>query len=192
MKLDILFHYDVNPTTGEITFIGKEEVTVDTSKKSTSTSKVSTSTATETLGGDTPKLVLEDSKYLINPAAASALGAVAGDTIHVHYRKHGDAMVPSIGKSERLGVKSGNKLTKTLTVSYRGAANTKLSEYGTEFTFEPTDKEGIFYLIGDRSVLPTVEDLGAVNINDDLELDSLDNLDLDNSSTDISGLDLTF
>lgn len=191
MKLDILFHYDVNPTTGEITFIGKEEITVDTSKK-TSTTKASTSTAKEVLGGDTPKLVLEDSKYLINPAAASALGVEAGDTIHIHYRKHGDTMVPSIGKSERLGVKSGNKLTKTLAVSYRGAANTKLSEYGTEFTFEPTDKDGIFYLVGDRSIIPSVEDLDAVEINDDIELDSLEDLDLDNSSTDINGLDLTF
>ena len=30
MKLDILFHYDVNEETGEITFIGKEEISVDT------------------------------------------------------------------------------------------------------------------------------------------------------------------
>ena len=79
MKLDILFHYDVDPTTGEIKFIGKEEVTVDTGKKTASTSKASTSTAKEILGGDTPKLVLEDSKYLINPAAASALGVEAGE-----------------------------------------------------------------------------------------------------------------
>ena len=30
MKLDILFHYNVDENTGEITFIGKEEITVDT------------------------------------------------------------------------------------------------------------------------------------------------------------------
>lgn len=33
MKLDILFHYDVNEETGEITFIGKEEISVDTATK---------------------------------------------------------------------------------------------------------------------------------------------------------------
>ena len=27
MKLDILFHYNVDENTGEITFIGKEEIT---------------------------------------------------------------------------------------------------------------------------------------------------------------------
>ena len=192
MKLDILFHYEVDPTTGEVKFIGKEEVTVDTGKKTTSTSKASTSTAKEILGGDSPKLVLEDSKYLINPAAASALGVEAGDTIHIHYRKNGSAMVPSIGKSELLGVKSGNKLTKTLSVSYRGAANTKLAEYGTEFTFAPTDKDGIFFLVGDRTMIPSLDDIDTIEINDDIELDSLDNLDLDNSSTDINGIDLTF
>ena len=101
-------------------------------------------------------------------------------------------MVPSIGKSELLGVKSGNKLTKTLSVSYRGAANTKLAEYGTEFTFAPTDKDGIFFLVGDRTVIPSLDDIDTIEINDDIELDSLDNLDLDNSSTDINGLNLTF
>ena len=33
MKLDIIMHYEVNEHTGEVVFIGKEEVTVDTAKK---------------------------------------------------------------------------------------------------------------------------------------------------------------
>ena len=33
MKLDILMHYDVDEQTGEVKFIGKEEVSVDTSVK---------------------------------------------------------------------------------------------------------------------------------------------------------------
>ena len=33
MKLDIVMHYSVDETTGEITFIGKDEIKVDTAKK---------------------------------------------------------------------------------------------------------------------------------------------------------------
>ena len=40
MKLDILMHYEVNETTGEIKYIGKEEITVDSA--STKASKSST------------------------------------------------------------------------------------------------------------------------------------------------------
>ena len=31
MKLDVIFHYEVNEMTGEMTFLGKDEITVDTS-----------------------------------------------------------------------------------------------------------------------------------------------------------------
>jgi hypothetical protein len=44
MKLDIIFHYEVNEQTGEITFIGKDEITVDTAKKTTSTKSTKTKT----------------------------------------------------------------------------------------------------------------------------------------------------
>ena len=39
MKLDIIFHYNVNEQTGEITYIGKDEVTVDTATKTSKASK---------------------------------------------------------------------------------------------------------------------------------------------------------
>ena len=35
MKLDILFHYNVDEQTGEITYIGKEEIKVETLKNKT-------------------------------------------------------------------------------------------------------------------------------------------------------------
>ena len=45
MKLDILMHYEINEQTGEVKFIGKEEITVDTAEKAvkkTATKAVST------------------------------------------------------------------------------------------------------------------------------------------------------
>ena len=38
MKLDIIMHYSVNETTGEIVFLGKDEIKVDTAKKTTTSS----------------------------------------------------------------------------------------------------------------------------------------------------------
>ena len=40
MKLDILMHYEVNEMTGEVKFIGKEEISVDTASTKRTTSKV--------------------------------------------------------------------------------------------------------------------------------------------------------
>lgn len=191
MKLDILFHYNVDETTGEITFIGKEEVKVDTATTTTKAPAKSKAAKADAkiLGGTTPKLVLEDAKYNINQAAADALGVEVGGTLHIHYRKNGKVMAPAIGTSETLGVKAGNKLTNSLSVSYRGANNEKLAEYGSEFEFVSTDKPGVFWLVGDKSVLPDPEDLDTVEIDDTIELDSLN--DLVDNNTEISGLDLT-
>ena len=43
MKLDVIMHYNVDEKTGEITYIGKEEVTVDTAKTASKASKSSSS-----------------------------------------------------------------------------------------------------------------------------------------------------
>lgn len=179
MKLDILMHYEINEQTGEVQFIGKEEITVDTAKK-TSSSK--------TLGGDVPKLVLESNKYALNEAACKLLKVEAGTTLYINYPKKDGKYVPVIGASEAFGVKSGNKLTKSLTVSYRGAANEKLAEFGTNFEFIESEREGVYYLKGDKIV--TAKQENAIEIDDTFELDDLEDLDLD-ESTDISTIDLT-
>jgi hypothetical protein len=180
MKLDILMHYEVNEQTGEVTFIGKEEISIDTVKKASSP---------KTLGGDEPKLVLESNKYALNEAACKLLNVEPGATLHIIYPKKDGRYVPVIGQSEAFKVKSGNKLTKSLTVSYRGAANEKLSEFGTNFEFVETETPGIFYLKGDK-IVETSE--GAIEIDDSFELDDLEDIDLDlEESTDISTIDLT-
>lgn len=174
-------HYEVNEQTGEVTFIGKEEINIDTAKKPSSP---------KTLGGDEPKLVLESNKYALNEAACKLLKVEAGTTLYINYPKKDGKYVPVIGASEAFGVKSGNKLTKGLTVSYRGAANEKLAEYGTNFEFIESEHPGIYYLKGDKVVSTKQEN--AIEIDDTFELDDLEDIALDlDESTDISTIDLT-
>ena len=63
MKLDILFHYDVNEQTGEITYIGKEEIHVDTvATKKAASSKSSSAKVDE---NPEPIITLDSNKFLL-------------------------------------------------------------------------------------------------------------------------------
>lgn len=171
MKLNIIFHYDVDEQTGEITFIGKEEVTVDTaSEKKSSTKK----TSTKVDNNPEPLITLESNKLVLTQGAADLLGVYEGCRIDVKYKKQGKANVPVIGTGKAFGKEdSGNKLTKTNTVSYRGASNEKLSTYGTIFKLEPTDVEGVFYLKGDKEPSETKVPDEIINIEEELDLDNM-------------------
>ena len=176
MKLDIIFHYDVNEQTGEIVYIGKEEVTVDTaSEKKSSTKK----TSTKVDANPDPIITLDPNKLILTQGAVDLLQVCPDCRIDIKYKKKGKSTVPVIGTDSAFGTKSGNKLTKTNTVSYRGAANEKLSTYGTTFTLEPTETEGIFYLKGDKELSETKVPDEIINIEEALDLNSLDNIDID-------------
>ena len=176
MKLDIIFHYDVNEQTGEIVYIGKEEVTVDTaSEKKSSTKK----TSTKVDANPDPIITLDPNKLILTQGAVDLLQVCPDCRIDIKYKKKDKTTVPVIGTDSAFGTKSGNKLTKTNTVSYRGAANEKLSTYGTTFTLEPTETEGIFYLKGDKEPEETKVPDEIINIEETLDLNSLDNIDID-------------
>ena len=90
---------------------------------------------------DKPSVKLEDNKLVLNPTAVHLLGASAGDRICVSYTqlKNG-TFIPVIGTQEKMGDNvAGNKLTKALTVSYKGKQATTLGQYGTEFTLDMMD-----------------------------------------------------
>ena len=186
MKLNIIMHYEVNEQTGEITYLGKEEITVETAKAATPKPAKENTPA---ISNDKPTIVLDSSKLILNEKAVSLLGATAGDQIHIHYRKKDNILVPSIGKSEVMGVKAGNKLAKNSTISFRGQNNEKLAEFGNEFNLEPTDKDGIYYLVGNKELVPPASSIDCVEINDNIEIDDLDLID---DSETFTGLDLTF
>ena len=181
MKLDILFHYNVDENTGEITFIGKEEITVDTA---TSTKRQAKPVKVE---AKIEPLITHDSNKLILTTRAVDMMKICPDCrVDIKYKKKDKVPVPVIGTDAAFGTKGGNKLTKTNTVSFRGSANEKLAEYGSVFKLEPSEDEGIFYLIGDKMNKPIEDE--AIDIEGELDLDSLEELDIDDSS-DLEGFD---
>lgn len=184
MKLDILFHYDVNEQTGEITFIGKEEITVDTN---TTTKRKSTKVVVEE--NKDPLITLDSSKLILTTGAVELMNICADCRVDIKYKKKDKTSVPVIGTDAAFGIKGGNKLTKTNTVSFRGSANTKLAEFGTTFKLEPSEDSGIFYMIGDKMNNPIPED--TIDIEDELDLDALDELDINDDDTSLEGFDFT-
>ena len=185
MKLDIIFHYNVDEQTGEITYIGKDELTVDTSKSSSK----STSKTTKTDDNPNPIVTLDSNKLILSQGAVDLLQVCADCRVDIKYEKKDKKAVPIIGTDAAFGTKAGNKLTKSNTVSYRGAANEKLASYGTIFTLEPTSNEGIYYLVGDKEPEEIKVPDEIINIESELDMDPLESLDVD--TTDLSGFDFT-
>lgn len=181
MKLDILFHYNVDENTGEITFIGKEEITVDTA---TSTKRQAKPVKVE--ANIEPLITLDSNKLVLTTGAVDMMKICPDCRVDIKYKKKDKVSVPVIGTDAAFGTKGGNKLTKTNTVSFRGSANEKLAEYGSVFKLEPSEDEGIFYLIGDKMNKPVEDE--AIDIEGELDLDSLEELDIDDSS-DLEGFD---
>jgi len=143
IKLNVVLQY--NPETDTI---DSYKVTLDgVANKTTTTKKVGSSV--KKTGLDGLIVVREDGKLILSEQLLEELGAVHEDRINIVYEKIGDKSFPIIGKGTSFGGKeSGNKLTKTNTVQYRGKANELLAAFGTNFTLEPYS-EGIYKMIGD-------------------------------------------
>ena len=185
MKLDILFHYNVDEQTGEITFIGKEEITVDTA---TSTKRQAVKAAK--VENTAPLITLDSNKLVLTSGAVDLMQICADCRVDIKYKKRDKVAVPVIGTDAAFGTKGGNKLTKTNTISFRGSANEKLAEYGTTFTLEPSEDQGIFYLIGDKMNKAVPED-EVIDIEGELDLDALDALDIEDDGVDLEKFDFT-
>ena len=188
MKLDIIFHYDVNEQTGEITYIGKEEITVDTTKTTKYSSK---STSKKVDNNSEPLVTLDSNKLILTQGAVDLLQVCEDCRIDIKYEKKDKKAVPIIGTDSAFGTKGGNKLLKRNTVSYRGAANEKLATYGTTFKLEPTSNEGIYYLVGDAEPEEIKVPDEIVNIEDELDIDTLDDINLNLDDTELSNFDFT-
>lgn len=189
MKLDILFHYEVNEQTGEITYIGKEEISVDT-KATKSATKTSTKASTAKVDTN-PIITLEPNKLVLTQGAIDLLQVCADCRIDIKYKKKDKQAVPIIGTDTAFGTKSGNKLTKSNTVSYRGSANEKLSAYGTTFKLEPTEDEGIYYLVGDKVQEEISIPDEIIDIENELDIESLDNINIDEDDKDLEKFDFS-
>jgi hypothetical protein len=185
MKLDILSHYDVNEQTGEITFIGKEEIIVDTA---TSTKRQATK-AVKVEENKEPLITLDSNKLVLTTGAVELLNVCTDCRLDIKYKKKGKQTVPVIGTDSAFGTKGGNKLTKTNTISFRGSANDKLSEFGNIFKLEASEDDGIFYLLGNK-IENSISDDETIDIESELDMSALESFDIEDS-TDLSSFDFT-
>lgn len=189
MKLDILFHYEVNEQTGEITYIGKEEISVDTKATKSATKTSTKASAAKIDANPDPIITLDSNKLILTQGAVDLLQVCADCRVDIKYKKKDKKAVPIIGTDAAFGTKSGNKLTKSNTVSYRGAANEKLSAYGTTFKLEPTEDKGIYYLVGDKVQEENSVPDEIIDIENELDIESLDNINIDEDDKDLEKFD---
>lgn len=189
MKLDILFHYEVNEQTGEITYIGKEEISVDTKATKSATKTSTKASAAKVDANPDPIITLDSNKLILTQGAVDLLQVCADCRVDIKYKKKDKKAVPIIGTDAAFGTKSGNKLTKSNTVSYRGAANEKLSAYGTTFKLEPTEDKGIYYLVGDKIQEENSVPDEIIDIENELNIESLDNINIDEDDKDLEKFD---
>lgn len=189
MKLDILFHYEVNEQTGEITYIGKEEISVDTKATKSATKTSTKASAAKVDANPDPIITLDSNKLILTQGAVDLLQVCADCRVDIKYKKKDKKAVPIIGTDAAFGTKSGNKLTKSNTVSYRGAANEKLSAYGTTFKLEPTEDKGIYYLVGDKVQEENSVPDEIIDIENELNIESLDNINIDEDDKDLEKFD---
>ena len=189
MKLDILFHYEVNEQTGAITYIGKEEISVDTKATKSATKTSTKASAAKVDANPDPIITLDSNKLILTQGAVDLLQVCADCRVDIKYKKKDKKAVPIIGTDAAFGTKSGNKLTKSNTVSYRGAANEKLSAYGTTFKLEPTEDKGIYYLVGDKVQEENSVPDEIIDIENELDIESLDNINIDEDDKDLEKFD---
>ena len=122
--------------TKEATFGDFKEVT---KKATTRTKKIKDD------GDPVAKITLLDNKIQFNKAAIDLTGFEPEMKIDVKFEKKGRVVTPVLCQDS----KTGNKLTKTYTISFRGSRHDNLAEHGDIFELIPyPDKESYFKLKG--------------------------------------------
>jgi hypothetical protein len=95
-----------------------------------------------------PTVEVKENKLVISPKAISMIGCIVGERISInYYQENSEITFPVIGRSSVFADDdSGNKLTKSNTVSFKGFQKNVLLKYGSEFILEDF-KDGIFKLV---------------------------------------------
>lgn len=142
-------------------------------------SKKSTSTRSKKPKDDDPiaKATLLEGKIQLNAAAVELTGYSPEEKIDIQFEKKGKLSTPVMMRKD-----SGNRLTKTYTISCRGSKHDNLSEYGDVFELIPYEgKEGYFKLKGNLEkesdiieVPEEITDPEEMDLNDDSGIDVSD------------------
>ena len=183
----VLFTYEQDPETGEIKTLNREVINTDlgTKRKTKTSSRLPKDT------DPNPKITLESNKLVLNAAAAELMGISPEDRVELKYEKIGTKFCPIIGNQTAFGTSGGNRVTKSLTISFRGKAHDRLAEYGEVFTITAhTAKSNVFMLHGNHE--PEEVPQQEITVDDpdeDINLDELIGNDTDNNTTVMSAVD---
>lgn len=127
----------------------------------------------------TPTISLTENKLVLNQAAITLMDIAAGVKLDIKYEKSN----PVIGTNEAFGTKGGCLLTKSNSVSYRGAKNETLAKYGDEFIVEkhPTTA-GLFILKGNKiQEVVSDENINLDSTDEEFDLSDLIDGEIDSS-----------
>ncbi len=128
------------------------------------------------------KITLLEGKWQMNNACVELTGFEPEQKLEIKFEKRGRVTTPVLCEDE----KSGNRLTKTYTVSCRGSRHDNLAEYGDIFEVIPYEgKEGYFKLKGNIEKEDDIIDVPKEISVDDESMDINDD-----SGTDIGDFDL--
>lgn len=133
----------LDETTGELI---TREATLGDFKEVTKKTTTTRTKKPKDDGDPTPKITLLEGKWQMNNACIELTKFDPEQKLDIKFEKKGRTTTPVLCEDE----KSGNRLTKTFTVSCRGSKHDNLAEFGTIFEVIPYEgKEGYFKLIGD-------------------------------------------
>lgn len=135
----------VDDTTGEII---TREATLGDFKEVTAKKKATSSKKPKDDGDPIAKVMLLDGKIQLNTAAINLTGYEPDMKIDIKFEKKGKKQIPVMMQAD-----SGNRLTKSYTISCRGSKHDNLLEHGDVFELEPyPEKDGYFYLKGNKAI----------------------------------------
>ena len=145
--------FDFNTETEEVSGV---KVVNNSEKKTTTTKKakeVVSEMATDAI------ITLEPNKLVFNSKAVADMEIEWEDRIVIKWIKENNRMVPIIGKDISFDEEgSGNKVTKSNSIAYKGKANSVLAELGTEFSLQE-HKEGIWKLVPTEQSTPNLANM---------------------------------
>ena len=135
----------VDNTTGEII---TREATLGDFKEVTAKKKATSSKKPKDNGDPISKVMLLDGKIQLNNSAINLTGYEPDMKIDIKFEKKGKKQIPVMMQAD-----SGNRLTKSYTISCRGSKHDNLLEHGDVFELEPyPEKDGYFYLKGNKAI----------------------------------------
>lgn len=138
-KVTVTFDFD--PETEKVTNVN---CSVDGVEKKKRTSKKDTS---DDSMPDVPIITLEETKIVFNKKALFDMEIEAEDRVIIRWEKEDSILYPIIGSDISFDQEgSGNKVTKSGSIAYKGKQNAVLKDFGSEFTIK-NYKDGIWKLI---------------------------------------------